>query len=370
MERFTACFAELEDPREDNARHDLHEILLIALCALLCGAEDCSEMAAFGRAKEGFLRQFLTLRHGIPSHDTFSRVFRLLDPVQFHACFLRFMQDFAQTAQGVIAIDGKTLRRSFDRAAQKSPLHLVSAWAAGSRLLLGQLATEEKSNEITAVPKLLEMLSLKGTIITADALNCQRSIAAKVVEKGGDYVLALKGNQGTLLEDVRLYLDDPANAPVLSIGKPEVDADHGRIETRQAFVCTKIDWLAEHDWPGLAALGKVVRTREIKSTVTQETAYYLLSSELSPARFGAVARGHWGIENSLHWVLDVTMNEDQSRNRKDHGPQNLALLRRWALNTCKLEGSKGSIKGKLKRAGWNDNFLARLLTLAGQDQMR
>jgi len=370
MERFFACFEELEDPREDNARHDLQELLLIALCAMLCGAEDCSDMAVFGRAKEAFLRRFLRLRHGIPSHDTFRRVFRLLDPAQFHACFLRFMQDFAQAAQGVIAIDGKTLRRSFDRATQKSPLHLVSAWAAGSRLLLGQIATDEKSNEITAVPKLLEMLSLKGTIVTADALNCQRTIAAKVVEKGGDYVLALKGNQGTLLEDVRLYLDDPAHASVLSIGKPEVEGDHGRIETRQAFVRTKVDWLAEHDWPGLAAVGKVMRTREVKGVVSQETAYYLLSSALLPARFGEVARGHWGIENSLHWVLDVTMNEDQSRNRKDNGPQNLALLRRWALNTCKLEASKGSMKGKLKRAGWNDDFLARLITLAGKDQMR
>ena len=183
MGRFATCFAELEDPRDDNARHDLHEILMIALCAMLCGAEDCSDMAVFGRAKEPFLRQFLHLRHGIPSHDTFSRVFRLLDPAQFHACFLQFMQHFAQAARGVIAIDGKTLRRSFDRAAQKSPLHLVSAWACESRLLLGQLATEAKSNEITAVPKLLEMMSLKGMIITADALNCQRSIAAKVIEK-------------------------------------------------------------------------------------------------------------------------------------------------------------------------------------------
>jgi len=370
MGRFATCFAELEDPRDDNARHDLHEILMIALCAMLCGAEDCSDMAAFGRAKERFLRQFLTLRHGIPSHDTFSRVFRLLDPAQFHACFLRFMQDFAQAAQGVIAIDGKTLRRSFDRATQRSPLHLVGAWAVGCRLLLGQLATDEKSNEITAVPRLLEMISLKGAIVTADALNCQRAIAAKVVEKGGDYVLALKGNQSTLFDDVRLYLDDPAHAPSLAVSEPDVDADHGRIETRQAFVCTTVDWLAEHDWPGLAAIGKLVRTRELKGVISQEAAYYLLSTPLSPARFGQVARGHWGIENSLHWVLDVTMNEDQSRNRKDHAPQNLALLRRWALNTCKLEGSKGSMKGKLKRAGWNDDFLARLLTLAGQDQMR
>ena len=370
MERFAACFAELKDPREDNARHDLLEILLIALCAMLCGAEGCCDMALFGQAKEAFLRQFLRLRHGIPSHDTFSRLFRLLDPAQFHACFLRFMQDFAETAQGVIAIDGKTLRHSFDRATQKSPLHLVSAWAADCRLLLGQLATEEKSNEITAVPKLLEMISLNGRIVTADALNCQRAIAAKVVEKGGNYVLALKANQGTLFDDVRLYLDDPAHLETLLSGEAEVDGDHGRIETRQAFLCTTINWLADHRWPGLAAVGKIARRRELNGSASQETAYYLLSTPLSAARFGEVARAHWGIENSLHWVLDVSMNEDHNRTRKDNAAENLALLRRWALNACKLEGSKGSIKGKLKHAGWNDGFLARLLAAAGKCQMR
>lgn len=290
MERFVASFTELEDPREDNARHDLHEILMIALCAMLCDAEDCSDMALFGRSKEPFLRRFLALRHGIPSHDTFSRLFRLPDPAEFHACFLRFMQDFAEAVRGVIAIDGKALRHSFDQAAGKSPLHLVSAWAVGCRLLLGQVAAEEKSNEITAVPKLLEMISLKGAIVTADALNCQRTIAAKVIEQGGDYVLALKGNQGTLFDDVRLYLDDPAHAAGLEESKPEVDADHGRIETRQAFVCTKVDWLGDHAWPGLAAVGKITRSREIKSVISQETAYYLLSMPLSAARFGEVVR--------------------------------------------------------------------------------
>ena len=369
MDRFAACFAELDDPREANARHDLHEILVIALCAVLCGGEDCSDMAVFGRAKAPFLRQFLRLRHGIPSHDTFSRVFRLLDPAQFHACFLRFMQDFA-AAQGVIAIDGKTLRRSFDKAAKRSPLHLVSAWAAGCRLVLGQVATDSKSNEITAVPKLLAMLSLRGTIVTADALNCQRTIAAQVVAQGGDYVLALKGNQGSLHEDVRLYLDDPAHAPKLATHRA-VDGDHGRIETRDAGIGSDIGWLQErHQWPGLGAIGKVCREREINGVSSRETAYYLLSTPLTPARFGAVVRAHWGIENSLHWVLDVTMNEDQNRSRKDHGPQNLALLRRWAINACKLEGSKGSIKGKRKQAGWNDDFLARLLAQPIESHMR
>ena len=246
---------------------------------------------------------------------------------------------------------------------------MLHAWSVGQRLLLGQLAVDEKSNEITAVPKLLELLSLKGCIVTADALNCQRVIAAKVVEQGADYVLALKGNQGSLHDDVRRFLADtqrPADATHCS-----VDGDHGRIETRTSLVCTDIDWLRErHEWPGLAAIGQVVRVREVSAKVTTETAYYLLSSALSAERFGEVARAHWGIENGLHWVLDVTMNEDQARNRKDHGPENIALLRRLALNLAKLEGSKGSMKGKLKRAGWNDAFLAKLLASFASAQMR
>ena len=291
-------------------------------------------------------------------------MFRLLDPAQFQACFLHFMEDFAEAAQGVIAIDGKTLRRSFDRAAEKSPLHLVSAWAAGSRLVLAQVATDEKSNEITAVPKLLEMLSLNGAIVTADALNCQRAIAAQVVEQGGDYVLALKGNQGTLHDDVRLFLDDPAHASELSVSKPRgrwrprPDRDARGLRLHQ-------DRLAAG--PARTGLGwpRSARSRApARSTARPARKPRIIYSvrRCSPARFGEVVRAHWGIENSLHWVLDVTMNEDQSRTRKDNGPQNLALLRRWALNACKLEGSKGSIKGKLKRAGWNDDFLARLLT--------
>lgn len=373
MEEFAACFSDLEDPREDNARHSLLEILVIAFCCILCGGEDCSDMAVFGRCKEPFLRQFLELRHGIPSHDTFSRVFRLLDPAQFQACFLRFLERFADAAQGVIAIDGKTLRRSFDTAANQSPLHLVSAWAAGARLVLGQIAVGDKSNEITAVPKLLQMLSLKGAIVTADALNCQRAIAGQVVQQGGDYVLALKGNQGTLHDDVKLFFENPPAGEQLETSC-DAGGGHGRIETREASVCTNIDWLQEqHQWPGLQAIGKVERTREIKGKTGQssrESAYFLLGSKLSAARFGEVVRTHWGIENSLHWVLDVTMNEDQSRSRKDNAPENLALLRRWSLTAMKLEGSKGSMKGKFKRAGWNDDYLARVLTMAGRSHMR
>ena len=369
MEEFTACFEDLEDPRDDNARHDLHELLLIALCTMLCGGEDCSDMALLGRAKEPFLRQFLRLPHGIPSHDTFSRVFRLLDPENFRTCFAEFMRRFARTSAGVVALDGKTLRRSFDRASGKSPLHLVSAWAVDQRLVLGQIAVDSKSNEITALPVLLDMLTLKGAIVTADALNCQRAIAERVLERSGDYVLALKGNQGSLHADVSLFLDDP-----LRLAEPShttVDGDHGRIETRTSLVSTDIAWLQEHHrWPGLAAVGKLTRTRETPLKVTTETAYYLLSIPLSAPRFAQVARDHWGVENGLHWVLDVTMNEDQARNRMDNGPHNLALLRRLALNLAKLEPSKGSMKGKIKRAGWDNAFLATLLSQFAHPQMR
>jgi predicted transposase YbfD/YdcC len=360
MEEFAAVFADLEDPRTGNAkRHELLEILLIGLCTVLCGGETCTDMVRFGRAKHTFLEEVLTLRHGIPSHDTFSRVFRLLDPAQFQACFLTFMRRFAEGCQGVVALDGKTLRRSFDRASSTSPLHLVSAWAVEQRLVLGQMAVEDKSNEITAVPQLLKMLCLKGVVVTADALNCQREIAAQIIEQGGDYVLALKANQGTLFADVQLFVDDPKTPLAWA---ESVDGDHGRIEVRQAALSPDIAWLQEHHaWPGLRAIGKVTAARETPAKTSMETRYFLMSQILTPDRFLAVVRAHWGIENGLHWVLDVTMNEDQMRNRKDNGPENLALLRRLALNLAKLEPSKDSMRGKLKRAGWDNHFLAQML---------
>src|SRR5512143_3351231 len=228
MDEIDAVFEELEDPRTGNAkRHALHEILLIALCTVLCGGETCADMALFARSKRAFLEEFLTLEHGIPSHDTFSRVFRLLDPDRFHAWFISFMKGFAEACRGVIAIDGKTLRRSFDRAAARSPLHMVSAWAADQRLVLAQIAVDDKSNEIVAVPKLLELLSLARRILTADAISCQRKLAEQVIERKGDYVLALKSNQGTLHDDVRRFLDDP-ETPLMRAG--DTDKGHGRIE--------------------------------------------------------------------------------------------------------------------------------------------
>ena len=336
-------------------------------------------MARFAAAKEPFLRGFLRLENGLPSHDTFSRLFRLLDPAQFRTVFQQFMARFAETVQGVIAIDGKVLRRSFDRASNKSALHMVSAWGCEQQMVLAQIATDAKSNEITAVPKLLEMLSLKGTIVTSafrsrhvnvpkcvtvDALNCQREIAQKIVDQDGDYALALKGNQGTLHDDVIRYFDDPASQT--STTKPVVEGDHGRIETRTATVSTDIKWLQDdHQWPGLVAIAKVDRTRETKTKTktTSETAYYLLSTPLSPERCNEAVRSHWGVENRLHWRLDVTMNEDQDRTRLDNAPHNLAVLRHMALNIMQKDKSKISLRGKFLRAGWDDRYMVQLLAL-------
>lgn len=356
MASVTSCFSDLPDPRGPNARHELDEILFIALCAVLCGAEDCSDMALFGQSKAPFLRRFLTLPHGIPSHDTFSRVFRHLDPEAFHDHFLAFMSRFAEQVEGVVAVDGKTLRRSYDRAAAQSPLHLVSLWAADQRLVLGQRAVDEKSNEIKAVPELLRLLSLSGVTVTADAMHCQRALSQQIAEEGGHYALAVKGNQGALLDDVQ-FMMQTADA-----GKTRVDSGHGRVESRRATVVTDTDWLQNaHQWPGLKAVGRITRRRELADKTTEEVAYYLLSDGLSPEQLIDVTRQHWGIENRLHWVLDVTMQEDKSRHRRDHGPENLALLRRLAFNVAKLEPSKGSMKGKRKQAGWNDDYLLNLI---------
>jgi predicted transposase YbfD/YdcC len=255
----------------------------------------------------------LQLANGLPSHDTFSRLFRNLDPEQFRASFQRFMAEFSVQCAGVVAIDGKVVRRWFDRASGKSALHMVSAWGSEQRLVLGQIATDAKSNEITAVPKLLRLLTLKGTIVTTDALNCQRAIAAQIVEQEGDYALALKENQPSLYEDVVLLLNDLEAGQSTML--PVVEADHGRIETRTATVSTE------------------------------------------------VARQHWGVENSLHSRLDVVMNEDQDRTRMGYGLENLAVLRHMAINAMQKEGSKGSLQGKFKRAGWDDDFLYRLLEM-------
>ena len=298
MGEFSTVFEGVGDPRRSNAtRHSLHEMLMIALLSTLCGGEGCADMERYGRAKEGFLRRFMGLKHGIPSHDAFSDLFNALDPGGLQGVLLRLLEDWAAVLDGdVIAIDGKSLRRSFADAAARSPVHLVQAFAAEARLVLGQVKVDDKSNEIAAMPRLLEMLALESRIVTADAMHTQRATAEAVTAKGGDYVLALKANQGSLYEDVRLYLDDPAQADKLQSCQ-HVDGDHGRIETRRATVCHESAWLREHhDWPGLAAIGKIEARRETARQTTTETRYYIMSAPLSPERFQHAVRAHWAIE--------------------------------------------------------------------------
>lgn len=364
-DNFSQIFEGVEDPRRSNAtRHDLHEMLMIALLCVLCGGEGCCDMALFGRSKEQFLRKFMVLEHGIPSHDAFSDLFKALDPVSFQPVMQRLVDRFAGELEGVVAIDGKCLRRSFCRASGKSPLHLVQAFSSQDGLVLGQIAVDEKSNEITALPKLLELLDIKGRIVTADAMHTQRDSAKAICEKGAHYVLALKGNQGTLYDDVKLYLDDPQQQENMAVFQ-DVDSGHGRIESRIAHLSNDIDWLQEHhDWPALGAIGKVTARRETGTGKSVETRYYLLSQALSAQQFLAATRAHWSIENSLHWVLDVTMNEDAMRNRTGNGPQNLAILRRIALNMARTEPTKISMRGKLKKAGWNNDFILDLIRAA------
>ena len=355
------CFSELKDPRSSRPkRHDLFEMLAIALCAVLSGGETAVDMAIFAEAKRDFLARFLQLRNGIPSHDTFSRLLSRLDPDQFRACFQKFVTRFGESCSGVIAIDGKTLCRSSDPPrARSTALHMISAWCCEKRLVLAQIAIDTKSHESAAVLKLLDFLSLKGRIVTTDALNCQREIARQIVERGGDYVLALKGNHRALHAEVGRLLDQPKYEA--ADRHSTVDGNHGRLETRTSFVCTEVEALKHHRWPGLAAVGKVIRSRATATKATTETAYYLLSKALSPERLSKAARSHWGVENRLHWVLNTVMNEDQARNRDDNTAYNLAILRHMALNLMQRDRSRVSLRSKFNLAGWKEEFLAGLL---------
>ena len=354
MQDFTRIFDGVGDPRSSNAtRHDLHEMLMIALLCMICGGQTCTDMELFGRSKEDFLRRFMTLGHGIPSHDAFSALFRVLDPGCLQRALVRLAADWAgRLGPEVIAIDGKALRQSFEDASARSPLHVVSAFAVGARLVLGQVRVADKSNEITAMPALLELLDIRGSTATADAMHTQRATAEAVAAKGGNYVLALKGNQETLHDDVRLHMADPANAGRM-LRFSDVDKGHGRIEIREASVCHEVDALQDlHHWPGLQAVGKVTATREIKGRRSTETRFFLLSERLDPERFLGTVRSHWAVENSLHWVLDVTMGEDGLRNRRDNGPENLALMRKLALNLARLtDGGKGEVDAREAEEG-------------------
>lgn len=334
MQDFTRIFNGVEDPRSSNATlHDLHEMLMIALLCMICGGRTCADMELFGRSKEESLRRFMTLGHGIPSHDAFSTLFRVLDPGRLQRALVRLAADWVgRLGPDVTTIDCKGLRQSFEDASARSPLHVVSAFAAGARLLLGQVRVADQSNEITAMPALLELLDIKGSTVTTDAMHTQRATAETVVAKGGSYVLALKGNQGTLRDDVWLHMADPGNAGKM-LRFSDVDRGHGRIEIREATVCHEVGTLQDlHYWPGLQAIGKITATREIKGQLNTETRFFLLSERLGPERFLGTVRLNWAMKNSLHWALDVTMGEDGLRYRKGNGPGNLMQMRKLALN--------------------------------------
>ena len=352
----------LPDPRCGNAqRHNLLDMLVIALTASICGAESCVDIADFGRDREALLREFLDLPGGLPSHDTYSRLFRLLDPVAFAGCFSAFLEGLGEDGPGVVAIDGKTLRRSFDRAAVRSPLHVVTAFAAEARVVIGQAASGTKESEITAARQLLGLLDLKGVLVTGDALHCQGETARLIAEKGGTWLFTLKDNRPSQRAEVEAWFADPLNRT--GSAHTTTDAEHGRIEVRRHRVSHDIDWLlsdrrypGEALMPGLAMIGEVqaTTTRDGRTTTTRR--FYLSSARLDPAGFARAVRAHWAIENSLHWVLDVGFDEDRARNRRDNGPENLAILRKLTLNLLRRTRPDISVRRKRKRSGWSDDF--------------
>lgn len=359
MERLEELFAAVPDPRADNTRHDLVDVLVIALAAVLCGAEGCADMAEFGCAKEDVLRRFLPLPHGIPSHDTFSRVFRRLDPEAFEPVFRRFMAEFATQLGGVVAVDGKALRGAFERGRKTTPLHLVNVWAAEARFAIAQRRAPNR-NEVAGALEVLQLLSLDGCIVTADALHCHAEMAGRILERGGQYVLCLKENQSALFADARSLLEPAAAAGPQA--EEALPATHGRDETRKAVVVAAARLGRKHGFPGVAAVGRVALHRSTAGKDKEPLVrYFLLSRRWSPARLLGITRAHWGIENRLHWVLDVAFNEDRARNRKDNGPENLAILRKLALNILRSHPPKSSIRRTIKRAGWDNAFLISML---------
>ncbi len=369
LELFAPFFVNITDPRIDRTkRHTLLDIIILAVCATLGNADGWADIERFGKAKIDFFRTFLDLPNGIPSHDTFGRVFARLDPAALMACIQQWLDALGAAVAGeVVAIDGKTLRGSFDRAAGQNPLHLVSAWATEARLLLGQVAVDAKSNEITAIPLLLELLDLRGCIVTIDALGCQKDIAAAIRAGEADYVLAVKDNQPTLHQAVHEAFLAHAEAdfadPSLRRLKT-VEQGHGREETREYFVADAPRSLRRGGvWKDLRSIGMVCRTRVVHGEESDEIVYYLSSLAPKVKTFARAVRGHWGIENRLHWSLDVTFGEDQSRVRKAHSPVNLGMLRRLALSILQRDTSlKDSLRGKRLRAGWDEEVLLKILT--------
>lgn len=360
------CFSELSDPRQaGKVVYPLVEVLILVLLAVMAGADAFTEVERFGKVKLPLLRRFAAFENGTPPHDTLGDIFAALDFEAFQRCFAAWAARFVGIPEGVVAIDGKTARRTYKKAKGEAAIHMVTAYAVERRLVLGQVKTEEKSNEITAIPKLLDALSLAGATVTIDAMGCQREIAKKIVEKGADYVLALKGNQSSLAEDVRLFdaEQSAANFADTKVDRTEtVDGDHGRIETRKITVFQDVEWLQQrHAWPGLKSVIKVESRREIGAKVENETRFYLASAIMAAILAAAFVRAHWGIENSLHWVLDVVMRDDDSRVRTGNAAANLGIVKHIAYNLIKRGKGKHSFRSKRKLAAWDDTYLLSLL---------
>jgi predicted transposase YbfD/YdcC len=364
------AFAGLKDPRVNRTKkHSLLDILAIAICAIVCGADGWTQVELFGRSKIKWFKTFLDLPNGIPSHDTFGRVFAALDPQAFEECFMKWIADLATASQGrLVAIDGKTIRRSLDTANGKAAIHMVSAWCQVNHMVLGQLATDAKSNEITAIPKLLELLDLDGAVVTIDAAGCQKKIAKQIVEKGGQYILQLKGNQGGLhAETVMLFeqcLRDDCHGIAYSTAAT-TDGGHGRIEQRRIWATSEVGWFAERDkWKGLRSLIRVQARRTVDGQTSVEDRYYISGLPADNAlQLLERIRGHWGIENSLHWSLDINFREDERRIRQGHAAENFSRLSRIALNLLKRETTcKVGIKSKRLRCGWDHDYLLKVLT--------
>jgi len=367
-------FGGLTDPRYRwNVAHNLEDIVTIAICGAICGADDWVAIAAFGEAKEEWLRTFLALPNGIPSEDTFRRVFEKLDPEEFQSCFISWVQGISQVVAGErIAIDGKRLRRSHDGSLGKAAIHMVSAWACDNRLVLGQVKTDEKPNEITAIPELLKVLALAGCIVTIDAMGCQTEIAELIIEQQADYVLSLKGNQGRLHQEVQELFEYAFETDFRDIEHDfhqRFDKGHGRLEIRRCWTISEPDFLAylnpTDKWAGLQSIGLVEAERHLDGSVTIERRFFISSLEGQADQFAQAVRDHWQIENRLHWVLDIAFREDEARLRKGYGAQNMAILRHIALNLLQQDRSKQcGIHNKRLIAAWNHDFLLHLLNLS------
>lgn len=362
-------FDDLYDPRrEASCVHDLYSLLVLALCAVLCGAEDFEAIAEYARSKRAFFESLVPLPDGTPSADTFRRVFEALEPEQFQQCFITWTAALAELSAGeLVAVDGKTLRRSHDRSKGKAAIHMVSAWAGTNRLVLGQRKVDEKSNEITAIPELLQALDLAGCVVTIDAMGCQKAIAATIRAGEADYVLALKENHPVLHDELERFTGDLAagRLPEYRVDYAEESGqEHGRRETRRCWVSEDLDWLQDKPlWQGLRSVIRIESERVTTAGTSRETRLYLSSLPADAARCAAYVRGHWGIENRLHWVLDVAFDEDRSRIRSGHGAQNFALLRHLVLNLLRRDKSvRLGVKNKRLKAAWDENYLRHLLT--------